>query len=274
MSTTTPIPASLVGHVPTIMWQSVDWTGATLVRPRDGDMRVVLPVRIEGGGEPFDITDDPKKGGWTLAQGVGMTFTNPVDQSTQGIQGDGSGVLIVNGVNPFKATQIQEIISDMGGMREIRSIEQYRALIRKIGSRAGSPDIYNSDLAWLQKNTVQQPDLLDDALTFKDGEHYFGFLPKTGEFSSAYYVSAEVGFIGSRGQDHSLIAPVGVLVKGAAMIKVNADGQPDPTGEQEIPDIYASQISPFVGAYVLADGTEITHANLAEVIAHLQYSIE
>jgi len=269
-----PAQAQVVKHVPTIPWQNVDWGNASLVRPADGQMRYVIPVEIEGGGESFDITEDPNKGGWTLPQGVGMTFNNPVDGSTQGIQGDGSGVLIVNGVNPFHATQIQEVISGMGGLRSIRTIDQYRDLIGKIGTRAGKPDIYNSDLDWVDKNTVQNPSQLDSALTFAHNDRHFGFLPKTGEFSLAYYVTGETGFIGSRGQDHSLIAPVGVLVKGAGMIKVDADGNPDPEGEHEIPDIYASQIAPFVGAYVLADGTKITYESLSESIARLEYSVE
>ena len=260
-------------EVLSLAWQKVDWKDATSVRPKTGDMRFAIPVRLEGGGRSFDISQHPQKGGWTLAKGMGMTFKNPVDNSMQGVQGDGSGLLIVNGVNQFKATQIMSLISEMGGMQTIGTIDRFAELIRGIGVRAGSPDIYNSDLGWLEKNTVQNPKLLDSSLTFQMDERLFGFLPKTGELSSAYFVSGEIRFAGSRGQNHSLVAPIGVIMKLASMIKVNAAGEPDEKGGNEVPDIYASQIAPFVGAYVLADGTEITMENFAEMLAHLVVSV-
>jgi hypothetical protein len=128
-------------------------------------------------------------------------------------------------------------------------------LVENIKTRAGSEDVYNSDLGWLRNNTPQAA-LTDGELVFSHdlafaGGLHFGFLPKNSDGVRAYYHEGAFIFVNSRGAEQH-------MSQGGYMIKLaskTADGSPD---------VYASQPADFQGSYVLINGKAITEPTQVE----------
>lgn len=114
--------------------------------------KFILPIpALQGGGEPLVHPNGDKQGqpitdwqGNPIAES-GVVFSNPKDQSTQAVQGDGSGVIIMNEVTAEQANKLTGKINSMGGDPNAFSIDQVKEVLDYAKNDVGLKDMYNSD---------------------------------------------------------------------------------------------------------------------------------
>lgn len=247
----------------TLHWLNLVETlsSATRVMTKPGERRFFIPVpKLRHGGVSFDLAQKAQAGAsvgkWTLQNGKGATFINPIDDCWQGVQGDGSGVLIVNlpGDDAAKQTSAQSIwkILHGSGRRQLpRTAGAVSKLIARIASEAGQFDVYNTGHDYMQGNTPQE--LSQNAIRAGEAQMAFlyngvafGFLPKIG-LGRAMFVPGAFALIGTSGQDHQMPRG-GWIVMLDSKVKLS-DGT-------RVPDIFAVQ--PELFSYVATDGTELS----------------
>jgi hypothetical protein len=114
--------------------------------------KFILPVpAFADGGEPLVHPRGDKQGqpitdweGKPIGE-RGVVFSNPKDMSTQGVQGDGSGVIIMNEVTAAQAEKLKGKVNQMGGDPNAFSVDQVKDLLSYAKNDLGIKDMYNSD---------------------------------------------------------------------------------------------------------------------------------
>lgn len=114
--------------------------------------KFILPVpAFADGGEPLVHPNGQKQGQpITDWQGNpigdrGVVFHNPKDSSTQGVQGDGTGVIIMNEVTAAQAEKLKGKVNQMGGNPNDFNVDQVKELLDYAKNDLGIKDMYNSD---------------------------------------------------------------------------------------------------------------------------------
>ena len=130
----------------TVKRDEVEWDNS--INVVSGTQKFILPVgELKNGGEPL-IDPDTKEPivDW---QGKpigdkGVVFRNIKDQATQGVPGDGTGVIIFNEVNEEQATSMKEHIDSLADNPNDLSTKQIRGVIEN-AKDLGLKDCYPSD---------------------------------------------------------------------------------------------------------------------------------
>lgn len=245
-------------------------SSATRVMSAPGERRFYIPVpKLRGGGVNFNLEDLAQKtgdkvGDWTLKNGRGATFRNPTDDCWQGVQGDGTGVIIVNlqGDEPSKdasAKQIWNILAESGKPRLPRTAHATQNLVNTIAAQTGRSDMYNTDHGYMVGNTPQEALQIairsganDARYAFLFNGIVFGYLPKVG-LGRAVFVNGAFTLTNSRGAEQQMPGG-GFVVMLDSKVKL-ADGT-------KVPDVFAVQ--PNLFTYVATDGTALSPQSVTQ----------
>lgn len=114
--------------------------------------KFILPIPELADAEPLvypgsnnPITDWEKK----PIGNSGVVFFNYKDKAVQGVQGDGTGVIIINEVNEAQAAVLRLKVEDLAGTPEGLNHLQIKEVI-DMALSLGLSDMYNSDRGYVQ----------------------------------------------------------------------------------------------------------------------------
>lgn len=156
--------------------------------------KIIIPVgNFRDGNAPMNPETGRVLTNWqgNPRTGTGAVFHNPKDDTYQFVSDDGSGVIIINEGDRKKAEEVIKCARECGWRDDLQGFEtrqQVEEFIKRVKDKHGVDDIYDSDLAFVERK-LEHPEDAGDASKLGKG----GYMLKMGGEVLAFYVPPERG---------------------------------------------------------------------------------